>query len=170
MRYTEGSWVIFSCFEAEREGVLPWRDKRAPEVIQDVWKPGDDSASGIPLEFHDLIAPFDVVVLDRLIMILIFWIRAIHPNLIILHFSMPDHMRMHILPLMFKQSPFLNPPGTFPSLKFNHNLVSIDRFSQIEIDMTWDSISCKVEWFIELNESWWHWIISLSTFRIIVTI
>jgi len=36
MRYTEGSWVIFSCFEAEREGVLPWGDEGAPEVIQDV--------------------------------------------------------------------------------------------------------------------------------------
>lgn len=65
-------------------------------------------------------------------MILILRIRTVHPDLIIV---MPNHVRVHILPLVLEQGPFFNPPGDFPSLELDHDLVGTDWLSEVEVDM-----------------------------------
>ena len=66
---------------------------------------------------------------------------------------MPDHMRLHILPLIFHKRPFFNPSSHLPTLKFNHNIIGIDRLRQVQIDVPGNGVAREVERLVELDES-----------------
>lgn len=61
-------------------------------------------------------------------------------------------MGLHILAFVFLEGSFLNPSDHFPTFELDYHISSIDWLREIDIDVTFDGVTCEVERLIELNE------------------
>ncbi len=69
---------------------------------------------------------------------------------------MPDQVRLDSLSFCLWNNSFLNPSDRFPSLEFDLDLIGTDGLHQVEEYMPIDSITGKIEWLVNLNETSCH--------------
>lgn len=101
------------------------RDEGASETVENVLEACNDSSTGVPSDFNNLVASPHVLVLGKLIIVLILTVRTIHSDIVI---PVPDQMRLDVLPLVLEKSSLFNPSDDLPTFKFDGQVTSVDGF------------------------------------------
>lgn len=73
---------------------------------------------------------------------------------------MPNHVGLNSFPLGLRDDSFLDPSDWLPALELDHDFVGADWLHEIEEHVAIDSIPRKVEWFVDLDETTRHIVLS----------
>ena len=90
----------------------------------------------------------------------VFRIGAIHADAYHLYWSgeygVKDEVGCDIGTLMFRNDAFLKPSYGLPAFELDGDLIGDDVFEEVEVDLSLDSVSCKVERTVDLDERCCH--------------
>ena len=70
---------------------------------------------------------------------------------------MPNHIGLDSISFGLGHYSLLEPSNRLPAFELDLNLASIDRFQKVEKNVAIDSIACKVEGLVNLDEYTGHW-------------